>query len=665
MGGPTTATKTPQTKKKHKRRAHHARPLPSKPPARVRILQVTPTVEGDHPLKRTIGDTVHITADALHDGHEAVRAALRWKAPDGGRWVELAMHRSTDPAHPDRWEADLPLDQLGTWTWTVRAWPDRYETWQRELARRLEAGEEDLGSVLAEGSGLLDAAAERAKGAVRRLLAGAADVVRDADRPLVERTTAALAPETVAAAEHHPDLKRALTWEPANQIVVDPEVARCGAWYELFPRSWGGLAGVRRRLPAIAELGFDVLYLPPVHPIGRTNRKGPNNSLTAGPDDPGSPWAIGADTGGHTAIHPDLGTIDDFDALVADARELGLEIALDLAIQCSADHPWLTEHPEWFFRRPDGTLKYAENPPKKYQDIYNVDFDSEDWQGLWHALLEVVWFWIDHGVRVFRVDNPHTKPIPFWEWLIASVRDERPDVVFLAEAFTRPTLMRELAKVGFQQSYTYFTWKTSRWELADYVSELAEVDADYLRPNFFANTPDILTEQLQHGGPSVFASRLILAATLSPTYGIYSGFEAFEGTAVRPGSEEYLDSEKYQVRDRRLDGPLLPLVADLNRIRREHPALQHLGPVEFLDAKNDQLLAFAKQRDGETVITVVNLDPHDAQSGSVWVPDTLGLPERFTAHDLLTGARYDWVTGDNYVRLEPGLEPAHVLEVGS
>ena len=663
MGAPPTV-RTRHRAGSAKAAGHVARPLPAKPPTRVRILEVTPTVAGDHPVKRTVGDTIAITADALHDGHEAVRAALRCKAPGADTWTDLPMQRSTDPAHPDRWEAALPLDRLGTWRWKIRAWPDRYETWQRELLRRLEAGEEDLGSVLAEGAGLLRAAGQRAKGAARRRLVEAADAVADEERLLTERTEAALQHETVTAAEAHPDLSQAATSE-TNRITVDPEVARYGAWYELFPRSWGGLAGVRRRLPAIAELGFDVLYLPPVHPIGRTNRKGPNNSLTAGADDPGSPWAIGAASGGHTAIHPDLGTIDDFDALVADARELGLDVALDLAIQCSADHPWLTEHPEWFFRRPDGTLKYAENPPKKYQDIYNVDFDSEDWQGLWTALLDVVWFWIDHGVRIFRVDNPHTKPIPFWEWLIASVRDERPDVVFLAEAFTRPTLMRELAKVGFHQSYTYFTWKTSRWELADYVSELADVDADYLRPNFFANTPDILTEQLQHGGPGAFASRLILAATLSPTYGIYSGFEAFESTAVRPGSEEYLDSEKYQVRDRRLDGPLLPLVADLNRIRREHPALQHIGPVEFLDAKNDELLAFAKQRDGETVLTVVNLDPHDAQAGSVWVPPDLGLPDEFAVRDLLTGATYEWRTGDNYVRLEPGLEPAHLLEVAS
>jgi len=641
-----------------------ARPLPGKRPARVRVTAVTPTIGATgHSVKRTEGEVLHVTADVIHDGHEAVGATLRWKAPGSDKWREQPMTLEDPEGEGLRWGADLLLDALGTWTWTVRAWPDRVETWRQELRRRLEAGEEDLDSVLTEGAALHRASAERAKGRDRRLLESAAADLGDGDATIGARAATALDPTVIAATTRYPDLAAAAGPPKPSTVIVDPVLARFGAWYELFPRSWGGLAGVRRRLPALAELGFDVLYLPPIHPIGRTNRKGPNNALSASESDPGSPWAIGDETGGHTAVHPDLGTIDDVDALIAEARSLDIEIALDLAIQCSADHPWLTEHPEWFFRRPDGTLKYAENPPKKYQDIYNVDFDSEAWQELWHALLDVVWFWIDHGVRVFRVDNPHTKPLPFWEWLIGSVRDERPDVVFLAEAFTRPSLMRELARIGFNQSYTYFTWKTSRWELEEYVSELAGEDADSYRPNFFVNTPDILTEQLQHGGPAAFTSRLILAATLAPSFGIYSGYEHYEGTAVRPGSEEYLDSEKYQVRDRELDGPLLPLIADLNRIRTKQPALQHIGPVTFLDTKNEQLLAYAKGRDGDAIVTVVNLDPGSPQEGAVWVPPELGLPEHFTAEDLLTGARYDWMTGDNYVRLEPGPHPAHILAV--
>jgi starch synthase (maltosyl-transferring) len=440
--------------------------------------------------------------------------------------------------------------------------------------------------------------------------------------------------------------------------------ARFGSWYELFPRSWGGFAGVERVLPELAELGFDVLYLPPIHPIGHRFRKGRNNALVAGPGDPGSPWAIGSPEGGHTAIHPDLGTMEDFKRLVAAGREQGVEIALDLAINCSADHPWLTEHPEWFHHRPDGTLKYAENPPKKYQDIYNVNWASEDWRGLWDALLGVVRFWVARGVRVFRVDNPHTKPLPFWEWLIAEIRATDPDVIFLAEAFTRRAMMRALAKVGFSQSYTYFTWKNHRSDLTEYVSELATSgEQDYFRPNFFVNTPDILTEELQHGGPAKFASRLVLAATLSPSYGIYSGFEHFEHEPVRPGSEEYLDSEKYQLRDRRLDGPLLGLVQRLNAVRRENPALQHLDNVRFLETENDALIAYAKREGANAVITVVSLDPVNAQEGVVVVPYELGTPPAFAVSDLLTGERFDWRLGRNYVRLDPGERAAHILRV--
>jgi starch synthase (maltosyl-transferring) len=448
------------------------------------------------------------------------------------------------------------------------------------------------------------------------------------------------------------------------QVDVDRERARFGAWYELFPRSWGGLAGVTEQIPQIAELGFDVLYLPPIHPIGRTNRKGANNSLVAGPEDPGSPWAIGdGRAGGHTALHPELGTMEDFDALVAAAGEHGIDVALDFAIQCSADHPWLTEHPEWFNRRPDGTLKYAENPPKKYQDIYNVNWDSEDWQGLWEALREVVRFWADRGVRVFRVDNPHTKPVAFWEWLIAHMRVEYPGIIFLAEAFTRAAMMRQLAKVGFNQSYTYFTWKSSKWELTEYVTELASSGMqEYFRPNFFVNTPDILTEELQLGGPPKFASRLVLAATLSPTYGVYSGYESFERTPVRPGSEEYDHSEKYEIKQRSLHGPLLTLISRLNVIRRENAALRHLDNIEFLATENDALIAYAKRTGDNTIITVVTLDPVAAQEGIVVVPYGLGLPPVFEVTDLLSGESFDWRMGRNFVRLDP-YRVAHLLRV--
>ena len=438
--------------------------------------------------------------------------------------------------------------------------------------------------------------------------------------------------------------------------------ARFGSWYELFPRSFGGFAGVAAQLPRLAELGFDVVYLPPIHPIGATRRKGANNALVAGPSDPGSPWAIGAQQGGHTAVHPELGTLEDFERLIATAREHDIEIALDFAIQCSADHPWLREHPEWFHHRPDGTLKYAENPPKRYEDIYNVNFDSENWSELWLALRGIVEFWVDRGVRIFRVDNPHTKPFAFWKWLIEEVRAREPDVIFLAEAFTRPAPMRALAKLGFSQSYTYFTWRNSRQELEEYMQELAHSGMElYLRPNFFANTPDILHEYLQHGGPPAFRVRLVLAATLSPSYGIYSGFENFENVAVRPGSEEYRDSEKYELKQRSLDGPLLALAARLNEIRREHPAFQRLENITLLPVENDQLIAYAKSDGEETLLVVVNLDPARPQEGVVIVPSRLGLPPVFEVADLLDGERFSWRLGRNFVRLDPGERAAHVL----
>ncbi len=634
------------------------------PPPRIQIVAPAPMIDcGRYPCKRTIGQTVAVSADIFADGHDVLRAVVKSCPPGGEDWQESEMVRTDAHLDGDRWAGEFAVTELGRWSWTIEAWVDPFASWRGELQRKIDAGQEDLSGELSEGVVLLEQACERAKGADRKLVKQALTRLRDDGIPAESRHETALDPELFDAVTRHPDRGRSTVMEERLHVDVDPELARFGAWYELFPRSWGGLKGVETQIPELAELGFDVLYLPPVHPIGLTNRKGANNSLVATPGDPGSPWAIGDATGGHDALHPDLGTMDDFDALVATAKEHGIQIALDFAIQCSADHPWLTEHPEWFNRRPDGTLKYAENPPKKYQDIYNVNWDSEDWRGLWDALRDVLRYWAGHGVTTFRVDNPHTKPLAFWEWLITEMRREYPEIIFLAEAFTRASMMRQLAKVGFNQSYTYFTWKSSKWELADYVTELATSGMEeYYRPNFFVNTPDILTEELQHGGPPKFASRLILAATLSPSYGVYSGFESFERVPVRPGSEEYLDSEKYEIKQRSLTGPLLTLISRMNDIRRDNPALQVLDNIQFLTTENDALIAYAKRTGDNTVITVVTLDPVDAQEGIVVVPYGLGLPPVFTVTDLLSAESFDWRMGRNFVRLDP-YRVAHLLRV--
>jgi starch synthase (maltosyl-transferring) len=644
-----------------------------KAPARILILDVRPCVDGGRfPIKRTIGDRVEVSAEAFRDGHDAIRVVLRYLPPEGG-WREAPMRWIDREVDGDRWAGSFEVDQVGHWAYEVGAWTDHFATWHDEVARKRAAADgEDLSSEVAEGALLLREAARRATdadtggsaaGNDAETIAAALKVTEDKGATLEQKLDAVLDADLLAAVERHPDRGDFTASELRPSVDVERERARFGSWYELFPRSWGGFAGVQKQLPRLAELGFDVIYLPPIHPIGVTNRKGANNTLTAGPDDPGSPWAIGSELGGHEAIDPGLGTLADFEALVAAANEQGIEIALDFALNCSADHPWLKQHPEWFNLRPDGTLKYAENPPKRYQDIYNLNFDSEDWRGLWEALRDVVLLWVERGVRVFRVDNPHTKPLPFWEWLIAEVRAVHPDVLFLAEAFTRKAKLTALAKLGFSQSYTYFTWKNARWELTEYVNDLAYETADYCRPNFFANTPDILTEYLVEGGPPAFAARLALAATLSPTYGIYSGFESFENTPVKPGSEEYLDSEKYQLRERSLDGPLLPMVEKLNAARRDNPALQHLSNVAFLDTENDALIAYAKQTGDNTVLCVVSVDPHHTQEGIVNVPAWLGTPPAFGVRDLLDDQHYDWTIGRNYVRLAPGQRMAHVMRV--
>ncbi|MDX6726457.1 MAG: hypothetical protein QOK49_1262 [Baekduia sp.] len=637
-------------------------------PPRIVILAPEPVVDGGRfAIKRTPGESVDVRATIFADGHDVLRAVVRWKAPGGRRWHESPLTHIDKHIDGDTWIGGFPIDDvLGRWQWAIDAWIDRFASWREELRRKVEGGQHDLAGELSEGVVLLQAAAERIKSASdRRLVEHALATLTDAAAPEEAKHDAALGPELAAALERHPDRSESATLDEPFAVDVDPVRARFGSWYEVFPRSWGGFRGTAAAVPDIAALGFDVLYLTPVHPIGETNRKGRNNALTAGEGDPGSPWAIGlAGVGGHEAVHPELGTLDDFAELVQAAEQHGMEIAIDFAIQCSADHPWLAEHPEWFHRRPDGSLKYAENPPKKYQDIYNVNFQSDDWKNLWNALLKVVLLWVERGVKVFRVDNPHTKPIAFWEWLIAEVRAKHPDTIFLAEAFTRRAVMRTLAKVGFNQSYTYFTWQQSRWDLEQYVLELAYQSQDYFRPNFFANTPDILTEQLQHGGRPAFEARLVLAATLSPTYGIYSGYEWIEHTAVREGSEEYLDSEKYEAKERTLKGaPLNGLVRLLNEARRAHPALQHLSNIEFLDTANDGLIAYVKRHEGDTVITVVCLDAQWAQEGLVNVPAQLGLPPVFQVQDLLDGSRYDWRIGGNFVRLAPHDRQAHVLRV--
>jgi starch synthase (maltosyl-transferring) len=596
-------------------------PLPrtEQPPARIQIQAIEPIIDcGRYPVKRTVGDRVDVYATVFKDGHDTLGGAVRVRGPGERTWREVRLESLGN----DRFAGTFAPDRPGRWQFAVAAWTDRIATWQDEIRRKVAGGQKELTGELAEGAVLLG----------------------------LERVTVddGLA---VTSTDRHGEVVSA-----RFEVDVDRVLARFGAWYELFPRSFGGFTGVAKVLPRLAELGFDVVYLPPIHPIGETNRKGPNNALVAGPDDPGSPWAIGSAAGGHEAIDPGLGTWDDFDAMVAAARKAGLELALDFAIQCSPDHPWLHEHPEWFNRRPDGTLKYAENPPKRYQDIYNVNFESEDWRGLWQALLDVVLGWVDRGITVFRVDNPHTKPAAFWEWLIPEVRRKHPEVLFLAEAFTRPSLMTTLAKLGFAQSYTYFTWKNLKGELHEYMLQLIAWSQFY-RPNAFVNTPDILHEYLQVGGPPAFEARLVLAATLSPSYGIYSGFESFENVAVQAGSEEYLDSEKYQLKRRTLDGPLLPLVQALNEMRRAEPALQRVDNLRWLETENDALVAYAK----DDVISVVNIDPFAEQAGVCVIPVALGFPPAFEARELLTGATFTWRAGRNYVQLAPG--KAHIVKV--
>jgi starch synthase (maltosyl-transferring) len=636
--------------------------------ARVVIERVEPQVDGGgFPIKRTLGERVVVVAYAFADGHDEMTCALLHRPAQRQEWERITMRSLGN----DTWQAEFRTAELGCHVYTVEAWVDHFHTWSRDLVRRLEAGQ-DVRVELQIGAHLVAAAASRASGDEALQLR---QMARSMTTPQGEHT--ALSEELSLLMARNPDRRLATRYARELEVVVDRPRARFGAWYELFPRSTASQPGkhgtfrdVEARLSYVAEMGFDVLYMPPIHPIGRAFRKGRNNSIEARPGDPGSPWAIGSPEGGHTEIHPDLGTLADFQRLRRAAERLGLEIALDFAFQASPDHPWVREHREWFRDRPDGTVQYAENPPKKYQDIYPLDFEGESWRSLWQELLRVTNFWLDQGIRIFRVDNPHTKPFAFWQWLIAEVRERHPDVIFLSEAFTRPHVMYQLAKLGFNQSYTYFAWRNQAWELRDYLTELTRTEvAEYFRPNLWTNTQDILTEFLQTGGQAASAVRFLLAATLGASYGVYGPvFELAEVTPLVSGREEYLDSEKYQVRHWDLSRPpLKPLITKVNRIRRAHPALQQCRRLRFLRTDNEHLLAYAKvSEDGaDVIVVVVNLDPRGKQAGWLEVPlaPRAGFPP-YRVTDLLNDARYTWRSdGWNYVELDPAVTPGHILQV--
>jgi starch synthase (maltosyl-transferring) len=649
---------------------HH---LPERIPSRVVIEGVQPEIDGGRfPIKRTVGEDVVVRADIFGDGHDVLAAVLRYRHAKDKDWKEAPMEAGRN----DRWTGRFTVTKLGVYEYTLHAWVDRFASWRRDLSKKVEA-DQDVSSELLEGAELVTQAAGRARTEDGEWLRWWADSLTKGD--VGTRIKTALDPILATVMMRHADRGAGMVYDRILRVTVERERARFGAWYETFPRSCadepgrhGTFQDVEKRLPYVRDMGFDVLYLPPIHPIGRGFRKGANNSLTAGPDDPGSPWGIGAAEGGHTAVHPQLGTLEDFDRLLEAARAHGLEIALDIAFQCSPDHPWVREHPEWFRHRPDGTIKYAENPPKKYQDIYPLDFECADWRSLWQALLEVMLFWCERGVRIFRVDNPHTKPFRFWEWLIAEIQPRYPDAIFLSEAFTRPKVMCYLAKSGFSQSYTYFTWRNGKHELTEYFTELTQTQVrEYLRPNLFANTPDILPEYLQYGGHAAFAVRLVLAATLGASYGIYGPpFETFQHQAVRHGSEEYLNSEKYQIRhwDWQRPNVFREFIARVNAIRRDNPALHSNDRLRFYPIDNEQILFYGKSTAdlSNVILVVVNLDPHHVQSGWVRVPlQELGLKagEPYQVHDLLTDARYLWNGEANFVRLDPHGGCAHVLRL--
>ena len=640
---------------------------------RVVIERVRPEIEGGRfPIKRTVGEDVVVEADVFADGHDALSVLLQYRHEADQQWTEMSMEFLGN----DRWRASFPVTTVGRYRYTVTGWVDHFFTWRRDLIKKIDDGQDVQVDVLI-GAKLIDEAGGRATKEDGRMLAMWVTELRSAATPESDRIRATLNPEIASLMAKYPDRRFATLYDRELAVVVDREKARFSAWYEMFPRSCSPKAGqhgtfkdCEAHLPYVASMAFDVLYLPPIHPIGQTHRKGRNNASTCGPADPGSPWAIGSLEGGHTSLHPQLGTLQDFRRLMEQARTFGIEIAIDIAFQCSPDHPYVKEHREWFRIRPDGTVQYAENPPKKYQDILPLEFETDQWRELWDELKNVIDYWIEQGVRIFRVDNPHTKPFAFWEWLIREVKQIHPNVIFLSEAFTRPKVMHRLAKLGFTQSYNYFPWRNTKSELMEYFTELTQTDVrEFLRPNLWPNTPDILTEQLQHGGRPAFMSRLVLAATLGASYGIYGpAFELQEYLPREAGSEEYLNSEKYEIKHWDLDRPdsLREFIGCVNRIRRENPALQSDWSLRFHEIANDNLVAYSKRTsDGSNVIlVVVNLSPHHVHSG--WLEldlDSLGLDaERpFQVHDLLTNAHYLWQGPRNYIEVDPHSVPAHIF----
>ncbi|HEY3938680.1 MAG TPA: maltotransferase domain-containing protein [Bryobacteraceae bacterium] len=654
------------------------KPIATPPPLdgrrRVVIEAVAPEVDGGRfPAKRTVGDTVRVEADIFTDGHDSIAAVLLFRREDSKSWQEVRMF----PLVNDRWAGEFAVSELGRCRFTIHAWVDHWETWRRDLLKRIKA-DSDAAIDYLMGANLIAEAAARAQASDAEWLRQQAKLLRT-ESEVDTRRAAATDDLLNEAVLRYPDRRYATEFERELVIVVDPVRARFSTWYELFPRSTaleperhGTLADCQARLPYIAGMGFDVVYLPPIHPIGVTFRKGKNNSVQAEPSDVGTPWAIGSAEGGHKSVHPQLGTLADFGNFIKRAEELGMQVALDIAFNASPDHPYVKDHEEWFRKRPDGTIQYAENPPKKYQDIYPFDFETPQWWELWQEFKSIFTFWLEQGVRIFRVDNPHTKAFPFWEWCITELKREWPEVLFLSEAFTRPKIMYRLAKLGFSQSYTYFPWRNGKSELTSYLTELTKTSVrEFFRPNQWPNTPDILTEFLQIGSRAAFAIRFLLAATLGANYGIYGpAFELLESRPVRTGSEEYLDSEKYQIRHWDLEraDSLGELIALVNRIRRENIALQSDWSLEFHPVNNDQLLCYSKRSaDGSSlVVIVVNLDPHHTQAGIVELPlDDFGIDENhaYQAHDLLTGAHYVWTGRRNYVELNPASIPAHILRI--
>ncbi len=643
---------------------------------RVIIEGVTPEIDGGRfPVKRTVGDTVTVEADVFTDGHDSLSCVLQYRQAGETAWREAPMRFLAN----DRWRGEFQVLELGRYEYTVIAWVDAFKSWRHDLGRWVQA--EDIALSLRIGAELAEKASQRASGEDAKWLAKRARELAGS-HDLEYRRQLGLDEEFTRLMERNADRRLALSYGKELGVVVDDERARFSTWYELFPRSCSPVPGKHGTfkdceswLPRIAAMGFDVLYFPPIHPIGRVNRKGKNNTLTPGPDDVGSPWAIGAAEGGHKDILPELGTLEDFRQLARKAKEHGIDIALDIALQCAPDHPYVKQHPDWFRWRPDGTVQYAENPPKKYQDIYPFNFETSDWKALWAEIKSIFEFWIEQGVRIFRVDNPHTKPFAMWEWLIGEVKKHTPNAIFLAEAFTRPKVMHRLAKLGYTQSYTYYAWRNAKWELSEYLTEVCQGPGrEYFRPNFWPNTPDILTEALQFGGRPMFMSRLVMAATMTANYGIYGpAYEMMEHVAVKHGSEEYLDSEKYQVRYRGfqdLDGPnsLRDFIALVNRIRKRNPALQSNANAHVHGVDNEQIICYSKATDNRAnvILVVVNLDPNYTQAGMTQLDlAVLGVDphQPFQVHDLLTGAHYLWNGPRNYVELNPNRMPAHVFRI--